>query len=119
MGRRLGVERDQVGTRLHESPDVTLGPLDHQMHVGSRPGLDGRARRSLRGPRGPDRDRRHEVPVHHIDVDDPRARVEDLLDLRAQRGRNRLTGSTARPRSAQAAPCSYGLNILRRSGCTS
>ena len=33
---------------------------------------------------GPEGDRRHEVAVHHVDVDHARARGEHLLDLRAE-----------------------------------
>ncbi len=31
-------------------------------------------------------DRRHEVTVHHVDVDDPRAGRQHLVDLRAEFG---------------------------------
>ena len=36
------------------------------------------------GEQRPDRDRRHKVPVHHIDVEDPRSGLHHLGDLRPQ-----------------------------------
>ena len=50
----------------------------------------------------PDRDRRHEVAVHHIHMDHPRAGVQHLPDLLAQSARSRRTGSTA-PRARPSA----------------
>ena len=58
----------------------------------------------------PDRDRRHEMAVHHVEVDHPRPGVHHLLDLRAEPARSRPRGSTAppaAPRSARASARSW------------
>ena len=59
---------------------MALGALDHQMDVEVAAGVV-----NLLGQRRDDRrphaQRRHEVTVHHIDVDRPGARVEHLPDL--------------------------------------
>ncbi len=82
--RGLGVDRDAGRARLDEVGDLALGSLDHEVDVqvdrvadvSAQRGHDDRA----------DRDRRHEVPVHDVDVDDGRARRDDLVDLSAQTG---------------------------------
>src|SRR2546423_1449047 len=61
------------------APASAHGPADHQVdvedHVEIAQGLDGvRAHRQ----------RRHEVPVHDVDVDHARADRDDLFDLLAQ-----------------------------------
>ena len=79
VGRRLGVDGDGPGPRLGEGGDLALGALDHEMDVEVRAevpqGLD-----HVR----PHRDRRYEVTVHDVDVDDGRAGVDDGGDLLAQ-----------------------------------
>ncbi len=83
-GWRLGVEiSDGVRAGLDELVDVALGTLDHQVHVAHRPRRV-RLLAQRRDDDRPDRDRRHEVPVHHIDVNHPRTRVQHLPDLLAQ-----------------------------------
>ena len=83
--RGLRVKGDRVGAGLDEVRDVPLGALDHQVHVEQRLGA-----LRLLAQRGdderPDGDRRHEVTVHHVDVDHPRAGVEHLLDLLSEAG---------------------------------
>ena len=120
--RGLGVERDRVGAGLHELGDVALGALDHQVHVEHRP-----RRVRLLAQRGhdqrPDRDRRHEVPVHHVHVDHPRAGVAAPPPPARAAGRSRRRGSTApraRRAAARARTRSYRLAASsRRSCCTS
>ena len=83
MRRRLDVEGDRVGAGLDELAHVALGALDHQVHLEHRARLAhllGERRDDQRA----DRDRRDEMPVHHVDVDHPRARVEHLPHLLAQ-----------------------------------
>ena len=81
--RRLGVEGDRVRARLGELLDVALGTLDHQVHVEHRAGVV-RGVRERRHDERADRDRRHEVPVHHVDVDHARSGLQHLLHLLAQ-----------------------------------
>jgi hypothetical protein len=78
--RGFDVDGDVVGARLREVCDVTLGAVDHQVDIDERTrGVD------LLGERVDDQrahaDRRHEVPVHDVDVDGLRARVEHRGDL--------------------------------------
>ena len=82
---------------------------------GARPSGARRARRRARAPgRGarstisaPDRDRRHEVAVHHVDVDDARAGVHDRARPARRGGRSR----TARIEGATRTSCrSSGLH---------
>ena len=69
---------------LGERLDLALGPLDHQVHVERAPASwTGRAAPRRRS--GPIDDRRDEVAVHDVDVDDARAGVDDLVDLLARR----------------------------------
>jgi hypothetical protein len=72
-----------VGARLREVWDVTFGALDHQVHVDDPTRVV-----HLVGQRVDDqrahRDRRHEMAVHDVDVDRPRARVHHRRDLLAQ-----------------------------------
>jgi hypothetical protein len=82
VGRRLDVERDVVGAGLEELGNDALGPVDHEVHV-----EDGLGRQRLaqgRDDERAERDRRDEVPVHHVAVDEPRPGGHDLLDLRGQ-----------------------------------
>ena len=66
----------------------------------------------------PHRDRRHEVPVHHVDVDHARAGVEHLLHLPPRAGRSRPPGSTAR-RAGRRAPVTSPSACCRRRRCRS
>ena len=111
--RRLHVQRDPVRPGVRERLHVALRALDHQVHVDDRAG-----RVHLLGDRLHDerahRDRRHEVPVHHVDVDD-RARPRPAPSRPARRAaRSRPRGSTARRRTnaIRSAPAS-----TRGSGC--
>jgi hypothetical protein len=84
VGRGLDVDRDVVRPRLDEVGDVPFGPFDHEVHV--EHGL-GRQRLAQRGDdHRPEGDRRDEVAVHHVAVDQPRACGHDLLDLRSEPG---------------------------------
>ena len=80
------------------SLDLRLRPLDHQVAVDDRAGV-----MDLVGDRGDDqradRDRRHEVAVHDVDVDDPSAGGEHLVDLLAEPGE---VGGEDRGRDAAA-----------------
>jgi hypothetical protein len=79
VGRRLGVDRDVVGTGLGERRDLALGLLDHEVHVEDHVEVAQR----LDGARA-HRQRRHEVPVHDVDVDHARSGGHHLVDLLAQ-----------------------------------
>src|SRR4051812_20259834 len=98
--RRLGVDGDVGGAGLREVRDVALRALHHQVHVVGDVGqaeLDERAQH-LRAHR----QRRHEVAVHDVDVDDAGARVDDLGDLGAEAGgggRRGAPGAAARARA--------------------
>ena len=59
---------------LANSSMCSVGALDHQVDVDRAAGLVDLVRDRARDQR-PDRDRGDEVAVHHVDVDDPRARV--------------------------------------------
>src|SRR5262249_52942356 len=63
--------------------DLAVGLLDHQVDVDRPAGVMDLVR-DRAGDQRADRDRRDEVPVHHVDVNDPRARRPDLLDLGAE-----------------------------------
>ncbi len=81
--RRLHVDGDVVRAGFGEVGDLALRALDHQVHVDERSGdVD------LVGERLDDdrthRDRRDEVAVHDVDVDDGRPGVEHGLDLLAE-----------------------------------
>ncbi len=80
----LDVQRARVGARLREVGELALGPFDHQVHVEhAADGVD------LVRDRGddarPERDRRDEVPVHHVAVEGSRPGVEQLAHLCAER----------------------------------
>ena len=83
VGRRLEVEGDRVGAGLGEGLDLAIGLGDHQVDVEGAAGVV-----DLVGDRGgdqrPDRDRRDEPPVHHVEVDHPGAGVDHLGDLRPE-----------------------------------
>ena len=80
----LDVQRARVGARLRELGELALGALDHEVHVEHAADLV-----DLVGDRGddarPERDRRDEVPVHHVAVEGASAGVEQLAHLRAER----------------------------------
>jgi hypothetical protein len=78
--RGLDVHGDRVGPRRGEALDEALRPLHHQVNVEPAPGLLHRLPDRF-DHRKADRDRRHEVPVHDVDMDDPRAGVHDRPNL--------------------------------------
>ena len=65
VGAGLGVHADSVGALARVVGDRAFRFLDHQVHVEGAIG-GGRDRGQERRP---DRQVRHEVPVHHVDVD--------------------------------------------------
>jgi hypothetical protein len=71
------VNADDVRTGARESLDIALGLADHEVRVD----------RQLRGPthrldhHRPERDVRHEMPVHHVHVDDVSASCLDRSDF--------------------------------------
>ena len=77
--RRLGVDDDRVGAGFGERGDLSLRALDHQVNLEVQSEVAQRA-----ADRRPHRERRDEVPVHHVDVDDPRTGRLNLLDLLTQ-----------------------------------
>jgi len=74
------MDRDHVRARFHERRDVAVRFLDHQVHI-ERPGRDVPDRPD---DRRPDRDVRHEVPVHHVDVNEIRAAAFDGRNVAAE-----------------------------------
>ena len=74
---RLDVDRDAVRAGLRELGDVALGALDHQVHVEVR--LVGQRLAQRGDDHRPEGDRRDEVAVHDVAVDDAAALVHDLL----------------------------------------
>ena len=72
-----------AGSRVLLHPP--LGPLDHQVHVEHAAALVHEVAQRA-DHQVADGDRRHEVAVHHVHVDDPRARVHHLFDLGAEAG---------------------------------
>ena len=99
--RRLDVDRDPVGAGLRERRHVALRTLDHQMdvHVGARVmHLAGERLDHLRAHA----ERGHEVAVHDVDVDRPRAGCEHGADLIAEA---REVGRQDRGRDARGRGC--------------
>ena len=82
--RGLPVDGDRVGARPPRSPSIApLRALDHEVHVEHAAALVHQVAERVDDQRA-DRDRRHEVAVHHVHVDDARAGVHDRLDLLAE-----------------------------------
>ena len=79
------------------SATCRLGPLDHQVDVDHRAGVVNPIGERADDQRA-ERDRGHEMPIHDVDVDHPRARREHLVDLRAE---PREVGREDRGRDAQ------------------
>ena len=81
--RRLDVKRDRVGAGVCELGEVMVGVVDHQVTVEHAAGCV-----NHRGDRAqhdrPDRHRWDEVPVAAIEVEDPAAGGEQLVDLLTQ-----------------------------------
>ena len=82
MRARFGMDRDDVGARLGEGLKIRIDGRDHEMHVERllRPGPD-----ALDEAR-PERDVRHEMPIHHIDMNPVASGVVDRADLLAEAG---------------------------------
>ncbi len=80
---RLGVNGDAVGARARDIAHLALGTLDHHVDVDQAAGVVDQVRDRADDDRA-ERDRRHEVPVHHVDMDHPRTGVEHVLDLSAE-----------------------------------
>ncbi len=78
------MDRDPVGARLGELGHVALGTLDHEMHV--EVGLVGKRLAQRGDDHRAERDRRNEVAVHDVAVDDARAGVHDLAHLDGEVG---------------------------------
>ena len=96
---------------LTNSSALTLGALDHQVRLEHRAGVVHRLR-ERRDDQRADGDRRHEMPVHDVDVDHARPRGKHLDRPARAAARSRPTGSTARRerRAAARVPVrSYGL----------
>ena len=79
------MDDQRVGSGGGELVDPPLRALDHQVHVEHAAALVHEIAQRLHD-QVTDRDRRHEVAVHHVDVDDARAGVHHLLDLLAEPG---------------------------------
>jgi hypothetical protein len=113
--RGLGVHRHRVGSGLHEVSDVALGPVDHQMHVEHRANLARLPRDPVENQRA-DRDRRHEVAIHHVHVDHARPRGEHLADLLAQAPevRRQDRGRDAHAVQQLAGQLAHGAALMQR-----
>ena len=83
--RGLPVHDQRVRTGGREVLDAPLGALDHEVHVEHALAIVYKVAESVDDQRS-DRDRRHEVAVHHVHVDHAGAGVHHLLDLRAEAG---------------------------------
>jgi hypothetical protein len=81
--RGLPVHDQGVGAHSGELLDAALGALDHEVHVEHAAAVVDELAQGVHDQR-PDRDRRHEVAVHHVHVDHARARVHHLLHLPAE-----------------------------------
>ena len=104
VGVGLEVEGDAVGARPGELGDLIGGALDHQVDVERAAGLVDLVGDRARDQR-PDGDRRDEVAVHDVDVDQPRAGGHHLGDLGAE---PREVGGEDRRRDSPAANRSRG-----------
>ena len=92
------MEGDAVGAGLGELLDLVLRALDHQVDVERAAPVMDLVRDRCRDQR-PDRDRRDEVTVHHVDVDHPGPRGHHLAHLSAEA---REVGGEDRGRDALA-----------------
>ncbi len=86
----LRMKGEQRRPRLGERRDVPLGPFDHQMDVQRQVGDSPQCRHQT----GAESEVRHEVPIHHVDVDpvgsallDQRHLVGELGEVGAQYAR--------------------------------
>ena len=79
---RLGVHRDDVGTRFGEGVEEGINGGDHQVDVERLCAVWSERLHH----RGPDRQVRHEMPVHHVDMDPVRARLVDRTHFIAEMG---------------------------------
>jgi hypothetical protein len=80
MLRRLGLHRDDVPTRLCESFNVRVARLDHQVAVEGLVDMRAQRRDELR----PEGDVRHEMSVHHVEVDPVGAGRRDVAHFLAE-----------------------------------
>ncbi len=78
----LHVHRDDVGAGLRERLEVGIAGRDHQVRVEHLFRM--RSHRCNRA--GPERDIRHEVPVHHVEMDPVRAGFIDRAHFLAELG---------------------------------
>ena len=76
------MEGDAVAAGLLDLLEVVLGVRDHQVAVEDAAGLRGSIGAIARRTTGPDRDRLDEMAVADVEVEDARARVEQVLHLR-------------------------------------
>ncbi len=82
MRPRLDMGGDHIGPRLGIGLDIGIDGRDHQVHV--HEGRNMRAKGFDRG--GAEGQVRHEMPVHHIDMDPIGALGFDRADLGAEIG---------------------------------
>ena len=80
MSASFEVHRHPVGTRIRESRNVKIGVLNHQMTIERELGRLPQRTHQLRS----ERDVRHEMTIHDIDVDDRAAAFRGPADLLAQ-----------------------------------
>ena len=81
--RRLDLDEDAVGAGVGELVDLALGALDHEVDLEDRARVVDLVAQGLDDDR-PHRDRRDEVAVHDVDVDDLGAGLEHRADLLAE-----------------------------------
>ena len=80
----LDVDGDAVGARAGELLDVVRSGASIIRCTSIAPPASCTWSAIAAADERPDRDRRHEVAVHHVDVDHPRTGVHHLGDLRAE-----------------------------------
>ncbi len=83
--RGLPVHDQRVGSRGGELVDAPLRALDHEVNVEDSAAVVDEVSEGIDDQRS-DRDRRHEVAVHHVHVDHASAGIHHLLDLLAEAG---------------------------------
>ncbi len=105
------VERDAVPAGFADLLEVALGVVDHQMAV--EPSAGGvHDRRERPNDDRPDRDRRDEAAVSDVDVEDPRARGEQLVRSAARAAGSRRRRPTARSRLRESSRSSHTREFL-------
>ncbi len=83
MGTGLGMDTDPVRACSGKVVDIALGGVDHQMDIKDTAALVHQVADTFNDDR-PDGDIGNKLAVHHINVDDPDARVHHPFDILSQ-----------------------------------